>query len=250
MEDSVREHIKNYQFYDGVKRVRKLSASQVSRDLLELYLSFTEDSQEGVFGKGEIGSIFHLGMEEVFKDHPKVKDGAWMQEIRETKTLSNGWEIDGKSDMVQFDNGIVIDYKGMSASAYAVLKSNKRDHKVNMQMAIYRWLFNVDYAEVHVFCTNWDPCNATHPASAYQVFKPEMYEPSEIEEIMLNKTTELELQLASGKAPAKCEDVMPRRLANGSFINSKCTFYCSYAHVCPRKRDDTAKKLGLDWTRK
>lgn len=247
---NVRKIISEYQFYDGKKAVKKLSASQVSRDMLELYLSFTEEPEKGTFGKGEIGSIFHLGMEEMFKNQPRIVEGEAVQEVRRHKKLSNGWTIDGKSDLVDFVDDIVFDWKGLSASAYAVLKSNKRDHRINMQMAIYRWLFGVDYAEVHCFITNWDPCNATHPASAYQVFKPEMYEPDEIEAIMLEKTTKLGEFLDAKKVPAKCEDVMPRRLANGSFINSKCEFYCSYKDSCPKRRDDSAKTLGLSWGRK
>ena len=246
---NVRKVIEDYEYYDGKKAERKLSASQASKDLLELYLYHTEEAQPSVFGKGEIGSIFHLGMEEMFKSQPRVVEGEAVQEVRQQKTLSNGWVIDGKSDMVDFTDDIIYDWKGMSASAYAVLRTNKRTHRVNMQMAVYRWLFGVSYAETHCFITNWDPCNPDHPATAYQIFKPDMYEPEEIEALLIDKTDLLDAHLAALKIPPKCTDVMPRRLRDGTFVNSKCMYYCNYSHVCKRKRDDSAAKLGLSWGR-
>ncbi len=248
---NVRKVIEEYPYYDGVAAPMKLSASQISRDVLELYLAATEDSESGAFGKGNIGSIFHIGMEEMFKTQPRVIEGEAMQKIRRSRELPNGWIIDGKVDMLDFIDMIITDWKGLSASAYNTFKKNDRDHRINMQMAVYNWLFGGDFGcEAHCFITNWDPCNETHPATAYQIMKCEIYEPEEIEEIMMNKTAELSRYLASKKVPPKCKELMPRRLKSGSFINSKCEFYCNYAHVCSRKRDDTAKKLGLDWTRK
>lgn len=249
---NVIDTIKNYEFYDGNKRPNKLSASQVfGMDMLELYLAATQEPEKGVFGKGEIGSIFHLGMEEMFKSHQMVKEGKAVQEERFSKTLPNGWIIDGKMDMVDFNNHVIYDWKTMSASKYAELRKNKKDHKINLQMAVYNWLLGGDFeAEAHCFITDWDPCNDKHPATAYQVVKIDMYDSTTIEEMMLLRTDELSDYLAARKIPPKCENVMPRRLKNGTFINSKCMYYCAYSHVCKRKRDDSATKLGLAWGRK
>jgi len=247
----VRKVVEGYQYYDGKKEHMKLSASQVSRDVLELYLAATEDSQEGHFGKGNIGSIFHMGMDSMMSEQLEVKGGSCVVEKRFSRMLPNGWKIDGKMDMVAFMKHVINDWKGMSASAYTKFKSNKKDHSINMQFAVYNWLLGGDFAaEAHCFITDWDPCNDTHPATAYQPVTCNIYTPEEIEAYMIEKTDLLAGYLAAAKLPPKCENVMPRQLRSGVYINSKCEYYCNHSHVCKRKRDDTAKKLGLDWGRK
>ena len=244
---SVREYIKNYKFYDGVKAPKTLSASQVSRDVLELYLAATEDPKSRTFGKGEIGSIFHLGMKEVFKSHPSVKDAEWVQEKRFTKGLGQ-WSINGKMDMIDFMDHIIYDWKGMSAYAYSIFRKNDKMHKINIQMAIYNWLLGGGFtAEAHVFITDWDPVKPSHPASAYQIVKCEIMSFDEVEVYMAGKIASLSSYLDLKKTPPKCEDVMPRFVKEGVYINSKCAYYCDYAHVCKRKANDTAKVLGLAW---
>ena len=189
-----------------------------------------------------------MGMDSIFKSQPRVLAGEAVVEGRRSKILPNGWKIDGKMDLVDYIDDIIYDWKGMSASAYTKFKGNKKDHRINMQMAVYNWLVGGDFkAEAHVFITDWDPVKDTHPASAYQIVDCKIYSPLEIEAQMVAKTDELASWLHRKKTPPKCEDVMPRFVRTGEYINSKCAFYCSYAHVCPRKRDDTAKTLGLSW---
>jgi len=247
---NVREMIQTYQFYDGVKAPKTLSASQISRDVLELYLAATEDAKDGPFSKGEIGSIFHMGMEAMFSGHPKVKEGTWVQEKRFTRNYGD-YSINGKMDLVNFEDHIIYDWKGMSAWAYSEFKKNDKHNKINIQMAVYNWLLKGNFdCEAHVFITDWDPVKPTHPASAYQIVKCNIMDEVETEAYMVAKIDELNKYLASSKTPPKCEDTMYRYVKDGVYVESKCMYYCSYSHVCPRKRDDTAKKLGLAWGRK
>ena len=246
-EMNVREYIKNYKFYDGIKRAKKLSASQLSRDVLELYNDATEEPKKGTFSKAEIGSVFHLGMESVFKSHPSVVDGAWVQEKRFSKDIGD-YTIDGKMDMIDFMNHIIYDWKGMSAYAYSLFSKTNKMEKINIQMAIYNWLLGGGFtAEAHVFITDWDPVKPSHPASAYQIVKCNIMTVDEVEAYMIVKTAELSSWLDKKKTPPKCEDTMYRFVKEGVYIEAKCAYYCNYAHVCKRKQDDTAKKLGLEW---
>ena len=244
---NVRNYIKNFKFYDGVKAPKTLSASQISRDVLELYLAATEDAKPGVFSKGEIGSIFHLGMEAMFKEHISVIEGEWVQERRFNKSFGD-YNINGKMDMIDFMNHVIYDWKGMSAYGYSEFKKNDKMNRVNIQMAVYNWILGGNFkAEAHVFITDWDPVKPSHPATAYQIVQCNIMTEDEIEEYMMEKISALELALKSGKTPPKCEDTMYRYVKEGVYIESKCAYYCNYAHVCKRKKDDTAKKLGLKW---
>jgi len=247
---NVRDHIKSYKFYDGIKEHKKLSASQLSRDVLELYLAATEEPKPGTFGKGSIGSIFHMGMETVFKNHVRVKAAEWVQEKRFTKKI-RGYKIDGKMDMIDFRNHVIFDWKGMSASAYATFKRNDKHAKINVQMAVYNWLLGGDFtAEAHCFITNWDPVVPSHPASAYQIVQCKIMTIEETEAYITAKIDKLEYWLDGRKAPPVCEDVMPRFVKEGVYIDSKCAYYCDYSHVCNRKADKVAVGLGLKWGRK
>lgn len=246
----VREYIKSYKFYDGVKAPKKLSASQLSKDVLELYLAANFDPKPGVFSKGEIGSIFHMGMETMFKEHILVKDGSCIQEKRFSRKIGD-YTIDGKMDMIDFMNHIIYDWKGMSAYAYGLFRPNDKMHKINIQMAVYNWLLKGEFAaEAHVFITDWDPVKPTHPASAYQIVKCDIMDLIETEAYIANKIDELESWMAKMKTPPVCDDVMPRYVKPSVYINAKCAYYCDYSHVCPRNAASTAKTLGLDWTRK
>ena len=247
---SVREYIRDYKFYDGVKAAKTISASSFSKDILELYLAATEDGKPGTFGRGAIGSIFHMGMEAMFKAHPATKEGIYVQEKRFHKSI-NGYEVNGKVDLADFDNMIIIDWKGMSASAYATFKRQDKMHRINIQMAVYNWLLGGMFTcEAHVFCTDWDPVKPTHPASAYQIVQCDIMTVSEIEDYMTAKINQLEYSLAKKKQPAICENVMPRFVKDGVYVDSKCSYYCDYAHVCKRKKDKVAVGLGLKWSRK
>lgn len=249
---NVREILLGYKFYDGVSAAKKLSASQVSKDLLELYLAATETAQpRNGWSRGHIGSVFHLGMEEIFKKQKDVIDGRYVQEKRFSKTLQNGWQIDGKMDMIDFMDHIIFDWKGMSASAYKEFKKNDKTHKINVQMSVYNWLLGGNFeCQAHVFITDWDPVNAEHPAQAYQIVECDIIPKDEIELYMLDKTYELQKYLDAKKAPPECADVMPRYVTKTKeYINSKCEFYCDYSHVCPKKRKTSAVRLGLDWSR-
>ena len=248
---NVRKILENYKFYDGEKRNMKLSASQVSKDILELYLAATEDPKPRVgWTRGEIGSVFHLGMEQIFKGEEAVKEGTVIQERRFSKLLPNTWEIDGKMDQVDFDQSFIEDWKGMSASAYAEFKKNSKDHRINMQMAVYNWLLNGGFTcRAHCFITDWDPVKDSHPANAYQIVECNIYTPEEIQAYMMEKTDTLAEYLAAKKTPPQCDDLMPRWVKGKTYINSKCEYYCDYSHVCKRKKDQSATKLGLNWGR-
>ena len=245
----IRKHITEYKFYDGVRAAKTISASSFSKDVLELYLAATESPKPGTFGRGAIGSIFHMGMEHMFKSHPSTKSGRFVQEERVERPLSD-YMINGKTDLVDYMDHIIYDWKGMSASAYATFKSNKKDHRINIQMAVYNWLLGGDFtAEAHCFITDWDPVKPTHPASAYQIVKCNIMTAEETRDYMAAKIKELEGYLKSSKLPPKCDNVMPRFVKDGMYVDSKCAYYCDYSHVCKRKRDDTAKTLGLKWGR-
>jgi len=244
---SVRKYIKDYKFYDGLDADKSISASSFSKDILELYLAETENPQRPVFGRGEIGSIFHLGMEQMFKQHHDVKSGSWIQERRFTKAFL-GWKVNGKMDMVNFHDDTIFDWKGMSAYTYGLFSGKDKSHKINVQMSVYNWLLGGGFsAEAHCFITDFDPVKETHPASAYQIVHVELMTLEETEAYMTDKLNRLESALAAKKQPAECEDVMPRYVKKGVYVNAKCAYYCDYAHVCKRKKDQTAKVLGLSW---
>jgi len=243
----IRDYIKDFEFYDGVRAPKTLSASSVSRDILELYLAATETPKKGVFSKAEIGSIFHLGMEAMFKSHPSVIDTTWVQEKRYHRDIMD-YQINGKIDLVDFYGMRIIDWKTMSASRYKHFRRNDKYDSINIQLAIYNWIIGGGYdCEAHCFITDWDPVKPAHPASAYQVVKCDIMTLAETEEYIKSKITALEKALASTKYPAKCENVLPRYVKDGVYIDSKCAFYCNYAHVCKRKSEKDALGMGLKW---
>jgi len=255
MSKRIYDLLRSHKFYKGKQEPKKISASQCGAPLLQLYLSQTCEVVDGPnsFSKATNGSIAHLGMEKLVID--EKMDNVEV-EVDMQRMLPNGWKITGTSDLIDHEERVVVDYKFEMNYAYKMHFKDGPDAPYNMQGACYSWLchdihpgraepVNLDY-DFHImsFITDHSPIKKDHPAEAIQVTHMPTWTNKKFEQIMVEKTDELEHHIKSGVAPNECDDVWWRNV-NGKKVRTRCEYYCKYKDVCPYVTTHSSKAANV-----
>ena len=219
--------------YNGNKEqgIKALSASDFGNDLLQIYLRYkygVPDSNN--FGQDTIGSICHIGLQDILKDEYEC-------EKKFNVIMKNNWKLTGSIDLLNIKNNELIDIK--VTKQYTVERVLKDiNHQYRWQLSVYKYLvdkyYNIDI-DIKLLLVLKD--------GGYN-FRKMMIEPSlellDIEPISKDKIEERFYEITKqikhyeqlDEYPPQCKDLWWRKTKTGS-IPVRCEQYCSYKDVCP-----------------
>ena len=126
--------LQEYKWYDGESKPKHLSASQISKEPLELWLDQKGyDKNPEKLSDATLGSIVHLGLEKILESQDL--DGIDIEKRLEL-SLNNGWTISGKPDLVDHKNKVIYDYKTGKNYTKKMLDKDGKNHGYAIQMAV------------------------------------------------------------------------------------------------------------------
>jgi hypothetical protein len=211
----------------------------IGSELLQNYLRIiNEPVQEKQLRDTTLGTIFHIGMAEIAKNfYERV---VYTEYSMNTK-LSNGWVVSGTADLiVHFENYIEIhDYKLAKKYTAKMVKQDikmGKEHSYALQLQTLHYLWNrknSKYLDNKLFIDFF--LKDTKIQDQEKVLEQVEIEPKaneDMEEILLQKTNELQSYIEEGKIPPKCTYTWPRSV-KGRLVQFKCAYYCSQSEVCP-----------------
>jgi len=213
---------------------KKFSISSLGQDLLRNYYDFiygkTIDKE---FGHNTAGSLYQLGVDEVFKENQQ-----YYSAIRMNYTLPNGWELSGEMDQIDTFNQVIIDNKLLGKASLDKIKKAIKQSKVHnyqLQLAGYRMLMkknhNKDYrSALAVFnkSSNVMVKSTGKPMIWFEFDKPTI---EEIEEMYIKRTDELQFHLDNNIIPPICTNIAWGKM-KGRNIPITCTYFCGHNKIC------------------
>lgn len=230
--------LKEYKFYDKEKKEKSISASSITKDILQLWFEQNDYEKEEKLSDATLGSIVHLGMEKIFENTFNLKDDVTIEK-RFSKEII-GWEITGKPDIIIGDT--IYDYKtGKNYSRKQFLKEGK-NHPYSIQLSIYNWLIGGNKKAKILWMMKDSKAIDGEP-----VFIEDdviLMNDTEVETLLVDKILELE-KYPSDVMPDECNDLWLRKV-KGTVIKMKCKLYCGYKNVCPYFKE-TIKQSTSSW---
>ncbi len=238
------------------------TASMYGNEVLQNYLTVVN----GTFPTQKIddttiGGIFHRGMEEIIRetiaDHGR--EGLHVSPEQNLQyTLPNGWTLSGTADLKIYDTNEQImeihDFKLTKMYAIGKIREDLMNHNYTKQLQILMYL---DWKQEHGD-PNYNPkyelvidafakdAKAIQNEEVHHAISAPVIELGQLKQELLRKTDELQQYIESGEIPPACEDLWPRRMRNGTTINTKCTYYCSHGKSgkCPYFNPNTRQTVA------
>jgi hypothetical protein len=229
------------------------TASMMGNDVLQNYLTVLYGSEKDTtINEATLGSVFHLGMERAIEAFRKDKhenkgyeDIARMFAEKNMQTKLNDWTISGTADLIiEYKNHEVEIHDFKLTKMYAINKMKTTEelynHRYNLQLNILSWLHNRNNINggqsysLYIDAFAKDNKAIKQENVFHQIrgkLRPFVFLVNEI----TKKTDILQKYIESNEIPPVCEELWPRRLPNGTTINTKCSFYCSHGKTgkCP-----------------
>lgn len=227
-----------YDFYDKYPE-KHISASSFSKEPLEIWFGLQDIEIENKLSAATIGSLVHLGLEKVIKQTDEFKDGKLIVEQRIVKE-HDGWTITGTPDLIDYENGILYDYKTGKNYSKKMLEKEGKYHSYAIQLAIYKWLIGEEF-DAKIL---WLMKDSSAPKREPDILLQDV-ETMDFNEISAFITEKIKMIEAYGdNMPDKCKDLWPRKI-NKVLVNTKCKFYCSYNKVCPHYRSNPVEASSV-----
>ena len=225
------------------KEGKTISASQFGSNLLEIYYSVTEDAIElDEIGQAEIGTLAHKGLEAgAHKLLDKEPELLLEPEAELEYELANGWKITGTCDLIEpvSDKEVVIhDYKFTKIykgkKLFEEIAKGKLDDGYILQLNTYRFIYEKKTGKQASMVLDlfYKDANKIKSEPTYQRIEVPKIEDDRILEIAYEITNKLDVHLKEDTIPEKCEDLWTRKQRNGSIVDTKCEFYCSFKKIC------------------
>ena len=212
---------------------REISASQLGNDMLQLYLKYKHGSTNGTkFEANTLGTTFHAGAELAFKDIPNVDTEHSMRH-----KLPNGWTATGSVDLILHDYELIVDHKTTTSTAITKNQSESPNGAYQLQLGVYRYL--LWKTQDKLYNTSLSMIDKT-----YSYFKAnkndqltfisvETHSPEDIEQLLLDKTNELQQYIDLDIAPDRCTNLFPYKRKGEAVRNMRCLYYCDQSEHCP-----------------
>lgn len=201
--------------YTGSGIEKSLSASSVGNEVCQNWLKqkhgIIDDTKVGA---NTLGTILHLGMEQIFKDDGLVEH-AMKREL-------DDYTITGTADLIL--DGCIYDYKFTKNYTLKKWREDKEGNTYTKQLNVLRWLSGDDLDMKLIFFLK-----DANDAKAEPHIVIEDVPVIDIEPVIQQAVNDLKSVLDQ---PPKCKDVWMRKI-NGVNKPSRCMFYCSYSDVCP-----------------
>lgn len=239
------------------------TASMIGNEVLQNYLTVVN----GTFPTQKvddttIGSIFHRGMEEIIKEQEQSINDILLLGTEQNlqRILDNGWTLSGTADLkfatnLESDFNLNIhDFKLTKMYAIGKIREDLSGHNYTKQLNILKYLDYWERIESLAPIPTYNLVIDAFAKDAKAIQGEEIHHAIEVPEAnndvieaeILQKTNELQQYIESGEIPPACEDVWPRRMRNGTTINTRCTFYCSHGKSgkCPYFNPNTRQTVA------
>ena len=236
MKQESRYNIRNYTKeilkateYNGnsESRVKEISASMMSGDLQQSLLRYKYGViKNNKIDQSEIGSLVHLGLENVFFGDKVRTEYAVSMDYK-------GWKLTGTIDRLDKDEKMITDIKvtktytiesilkdlmhpyRLQLNMYRILVENQRQEKYNMQLEVFDKQGGYNYRK-----------GKEIPSLVYiPIEKID-------DEIIFNRINEI-IEFIEIGSEKRCDDVWYRRIGEQT-IATRCELYCQYKYVCSK----------------
>ena len=218
------------------------SASMAGSELLEQYFIIKHGvpkDASNIFSASDLGSVFHLGMEEVFKD----EDDYFTEKRFQHKLDNSDWTISAQIDLIDTKNKIIFDYKLSTTTAKDKILKQGKLHPYALQLAINLWLLSKTYGEERT--SKYKPCIAffDKKGSLFNSESEEIFYPifidvmtlEETQEYLTEATTTLDKYIDNNKEPKQCKSsslFWYKKPNQDKATPMKCEHFCSYKNIC------------------
>lgn len=166
-------------------------------------------------------------------------------------TLENGWRIIASRHFL--DSSIpMVGVPSVLATTRILDMRGNPDHPIALELGVLSWMYYKAHRVVpesiaiiiDKLFTHYRPM----PTEQLNIIEMEVLHPVEvIEQMLIDRTTALDLALQKKKAPEKCTTIRFHR-QNGNTVNMSCTHYCHFRDSCPhvgKKSYSRAKTTNL-----
>jgi hypothetical protein len=256
--------------YDREPMSARLSASMINDDLFHQLMVIKHGALNADISQATIGSIFHKGMETIFKNQ-NISNEVKLEPIK-----YSGFEITGTADLVDFNSNTVYDVKLIKHSKYAGGKSfkglkdktNGEDDDYFIQLNIYRYLLEKEYGKpfnmkLLLFFKDggWD-YRAKQAIPNFKTLEVPKIDNSKIESYIANtiehlldyidfnengSIKEVHLDRAMVGYAKECQEKYGFiTTKSGQKKPSRCALYCEYNTVCKAYNSSNDEQM-LDW---
>ena len=230
--------------------VKTFSVSSLGQDLLRNYYDFTQGKTlDNEFGHNTAGSLYQLGVDDVFKNSNKYHSA-----IRMNYQLPNGWKVSGEMDQVDTVNKIIIDNKLLGKTSIDKIKKaikNDTIHNYQLQLAGYRMLMYKNHGVPYrsVLAVFNKSSNVMLKASGKPLLWFEFSTPTleAIEQMYIDRTNDLQHHLDNDIVPDQCVDIAWGKM-KGRNIPITCTYFCGHNIICKyfnKERSDVRNILDM-----
>lgn len=236
--------------YSGNKEPgrKQFSGSMIGNTTLQNYLKFKNGSKDdNVFGANTHGSVYHLGAETIFN---KVPDTA--TEVSFSYRLCNGWLITGTIDLMLKNFKMIVDHKVTTSTTIQKVRKEGKYNNYALQQAVYRWLVYKNTDETYNCGLGVVDKNHSHfKENKNRNLEPmdlDVYDFDEIEELLINKTNELQEYIDLDQEPPQCTSkekwIYARKGKKAKAM--RCHHYCDQNVNCQYFSEYSATKELLD----
>jgi len=266
---NIKQAIKDYEQmllnaaeYSGNKEPGKkiFSASMLGNDMLEIYLKFKHGTKDQIiFEANTLGSIYQLGVDTAADMWNKSKHANQIQYInanRLTYELSNGWIISGEMDQIDVINKVIFDNKVTTATKIQDTITNGKNSSYGLQMSVYQFLLykqqlkdGIDTPEVYpAVLPMVDKKHSyfqTNKFNALNFIEVETHTVEDTEQLLLDKTNELQAYLDLDEEPGQCQNLFWYARKGQKRRPMKCLHYCDQNKYCKHFSEFNAAKSLL-----
>lgn len=231
------------------------SASMSGNTVLQNYLTIVHGHQpDSDIGDNTLGSIFHLGMEQLVQKH--TQDYLIATEQPASMDLGD-WKITATADMKIFEKELIPsmatqdvlkeihDFKLTKKYAVEQIKKDPYNHAYGKQLRINNVVHNGnDSVKLFIDAFIKDADKLKTEPSYVQIEVPS--DNSFTIEQLQEWTAELQGWIESGEVPPKCDDVWLRKPKGFDYaIPSRCMFYCAHGRsgLCPHFKPNQQNRL-------
>jgi len=221
--------------------VKIFSASMLGNEPLQNYLKFKYGGKENIqFEATTFGSVYQLGIDTaVEKNTDKIK---YTSAKRIKIELPNGWIVSGEMDQIDWENEVIFDNKVTTSTTIDKIKSEGKNHQYALQMGVYKWLLKKDAIQKEEEPINFSTVLPIVDKN-FSYFKKNKYNQltfvevetfttDEIEQLLIEKTNELDEYINANEEPPKCKEVWPYGRKGEARKPMRCIYYCDFAEHC------------------
>ena len=227
--------------------VKIFSASMLGNDPLMNFLKLKYGSQSSkTFGANTLGSITHLGFEQAFQNQSQCET-----ELSLSHTLDNNWIVSGTIDLVLNHYQMIVDWKVTTTTAIKKVRSEGRDSAYALQLGVYKWLIHKSKSLKYDTALAMVDKNFSYfkdtGFNQLELLKIPTYPIDEIEQMLYDKTNELDEYIKTDSTPPQCTNLFFFKPKGATRAQKyRCIHYCDNNINCPYYSDHSAMNSLLD----